>query len=334
MKKTTRVTTGLLCAAVLAGCTSVKLPTTAQLQKNGPNPSNGDACAVDTATALNCARYLRDAFAALESGVGRIEAGYSYLSVALAALTAVYLKSDEDRSQAIEDLAVGVATLAGFRGVYNPAQRLKVATEGREAVECMLQTVAGIDALEAEEANKKTFARVNQSTGIQGLGRALDTHFNVAPLLAKQQRNAGFDAAEVQRFRQALLMQRQVSELVVAQAATETEIKAAADDKVVALRLSFGLQQLLNNARLALVKASLPTENMVIAQRDAVQTMIGDLAKKIEEEQDAALQTQGAVGTTNDVNSANAAAQVAGESESPARRHLQKVYERCGGGDA
>lgn len=326
-----RVATLAAFSVIGAGCSHLTLPTSASLNSSAhTTATNSDLCAVDRQHALNCARYLRDAFAQLETGVGRGEEAYGYLSVALGALTAIYLKSSEDRSQAIEDLAVGVATLAGFRAVYNPRERLRIATEGRRAVECMIQTVEGIEELK-KEVNSQPPNAQQQVKSVVDLHGAVDRHFGLSAIQAQQRnpRQPQLNAFQAQQLTQGVLISQRINEFSLANSATRVAVQAAADDKVVAARLSFGLHQVLNNARLAITNASLPVDNLVVSQRDSVQAMMGTLARRIEEEQQEADRTVGAAGTTNDPASNAAAAAAAGESESPARVYLQGVYERC-----
>jgi hypothetical protein len=351
----------------LTGCAS--LPTSAELEVEHEGTTTG--CEESREKALACAHFLRDSFAALESNIGKWDTAYAYTAIGVGSLTAIYLKSATDRSQALEDLAVAVATLAGIHGVWKPAERLKLATQGRKSVECMIQSVQAISVLK-EEAVKEVTAEADgvklaslrrEQESAQRQAFAVNAKWRPGATQANEDREAATAAANevarvsaeifklspMQRFNlgvdrefrlgepeqlskspRGLLLQQQGRQLSAAKDATRAEAKAA--DTVAAQRLSYGLHQVLNNARLALSNLSSPGDSMVIAQRDAVQAMIGDLAKAVAEEQKQSERTIGAAGVAADSDDTNtAASHAATEARSAGRVRLQQVYEQCSG---
>jgi hypothetical protein len=173
----------------------------------------------------------------------------------------------------------------------------------------------------------------SKMTPVQRLNTAIEREFNIEGLTgAGAAPAAPVTTANLQQVTRGVLLKRQVGDLVQSSTATAGEATAAAEDTVVAKRLSFGLQQVLNNARLALASSSIPADNLIVTQRDAVQTLMGSLAKKVEDEQKEAEQTIGAAAATSSDEDTNAAAgAAAAETRSAARVQLQSVYERCAG---
>jgi hypothetical protein len=392
----------VVCLAMLPLVACTGLPTSTKLESAHTATTN-TLCESSKAAALSCARYLRDEFAGLESKVGGLDTAYALTAVGLGSLTAVYLKSSSDRTQALEDLAVGVATLAGVREVLKPGERIKIATEGRKAVECMIQSVDAITVLKAEvdteastasAASEKaanlrqafetqriaerhlTSARQSQDSGsgrptfarkklieqahaaTEDANKAAkavrDLRADSAPLtpmqrfeigvdqefgleethrLARSSGSPPVDSAQLQVFARGLLLQQQGRQLATAKINTRAETTAADSDQVIAQRLAFGLHQVLNNARLSIGNLSAPGNNVVIAQRDAVRTMLGDLAKTVSEEQKQSERTIGAANAAASSEDTNAAANdAAAEARSAGRIQLQQVFEKCTGG--
>lgn len=132
------------------------LPTATNLATRASTLTSADLCAIELPDALRCARYLSNELAKLESDTGSWDTAYSLTSVAAGTLAAIYLKSSNDRSQAVEDLAVAVGALAGVRAVLKPDDRRKVAREGRLAVDCLIGAAEGITAAAADAATTKT----------------------------------------------------------------------------------------------------------------------------------------------------------------------------------
>lgn len=151
-------------AVAIASCTTITgcavwpgsgLPTATNLAARASTVTSPDPCARGLPDALRCARYLSNELAKLESDTGSWDTAYSLTSVAAGTLAAIYLKSSNDRSQAVEDLAVAVGALSGVRSVLRPDDRRKVAREGRLAVDCLIGAAEGITAAAADATSSK-----------------------------------------------------------------------------------------------------------------------------------------------------------------------------------
>jgi hypothetical protein len=118
--------------------------------------------------------------------------------------------------------------------------------------------------------------------------------------------------------------------LADAKVATETEIKAASEDRILAQRLAFGLHQVLANAKLALGGSIEASESIALTQRDAVRNMVGKLVQAVEEEQKQGERLVGAATATAGEEGVDAAASdMNAETKSPSRSQLQQVFTAC-----
>jgi hypothetical protein len=238
-----------IAAATLGGCTvwpGSRLPTAPDLAKKAAAMPLTDGCAQSTPEAVRCARYLSSVLAKVESDTGNWDTWYSIGSVAAGTLAAIYLKSDTDRTQALEDLAVTVAALAGIRGVLKPDDRRRIAREGRQAVDCMIAAAEGITtyAEEAKKADVKKNQEVAEIAARTASARLEDAERDLSEQRRGQQQiglNNNENNARLNNAKRQIESARQIiadSESRAAQPAISAADKTAATAKVEEARKS------------------------------------------------------------------------------------------------
>lgn len=281
----------------LAGCT-VMPPSNTQLATKGPIHTNSaDACGRNWPNAKNCANFLIDQYTEVDSNVGKIDSGFGFANLAAGTLGAIYLKSDTDRTQALEDLGVTVGALAGLRSFLGIEDKRKIVRTGVTAVQCMLDAAqvsidkAQVSTLAFNAANFQPTPQISR-LGILVSSPADVITQDLNPGRAPTQTEAAMGVLFTERV---MSVQRAWAKAgFAAQASAGQDCTAASTNCAAAKKLGAGLARIVSDVRLAWNKPVEGIDKLHETQRTLVNEQIGALVKAAQDQQEKLKELQGA----------------------------------------
>lgn len=270
-------------SATLVGCT-VMPPTNSELATKGPTHQNSsDACGRTWHNAKNCASFLIDQYTEVDANVGKVDSGFGLANLAGGTLGAIYLKSDTDRTQALEDLGVTLGALTGLRGFLRIEDKRKIVRTGVTAVQCMLDAAqATIDKADVGSApfNASRFQPTPQFVLQNGVtaGRPADVvGFDLAPLNMPSEAEMALKVLFTDRVNS--VRRTWVASGQTARAFAGDDCTAASTTCVAAKKLGAGLARIVSDVRLAWSKPVEGIDKLHETQRTLVNDQIGALVK-------------------------------------------------------